>query len=72
MSFWIAIIILNTIALIAMLVARRELDRALSELRRACLEIDKLSSERSSERALPSTSLMASQRARFCQSSLWK
>ena len=40
MIFWIAIAILNTIALIAILVADRELERALRE-------IDKLSSARS-------------------------
>ena len=45
MSFWIAIIILNAIALIAILCADREVTKALRE-------IDKLSSERASARAL--------------------
>ena len=44
MTFWIAITMLNTIALIAMLVAR-------SELRKALREIDKLSSSRASRSA---------------------
>ena len=49
MIFWIAIIILNTIALIAILYADRE-------ARKALREIDKLSSERASERAFDADS----------------
>lgn len=47
MSSWTAMIMLNAIALIAILLADRELSKALRET-------DKLSSERSSARAFPS------------------
>jgi hypothetical protein len=54
MISYAAIIILNTIALIAILVARSELSKALRE-------IDKLSSSRASDRAIRSASLCANQ-----------
>ncbi|RFC35777.1 MAG: hypothetical protein DID90_2727554277 [Candidatus Nitrotoga sp. LAW] len=54
MIFWIAMIVLNVIAITAILVANRELDKALREM-------DRLSSARLSERIWRSASLAASQ-----------
>ncbi len=51
MISYVAIIILNIIALIAILVARSELRVALSENANALREIDKLSSALASDRA---------------------
>jgi len=51
MSFWIAIIILNTIAIIAILVANRELDKAL----RAIESVSSSLAERSSSRRFSSS-----------------